>query len=234
MVSSTHTFPGFDQPWIFALNRGGQWTIDAEGRYAVFPGSDVTDLFEITHVAEQRSSRVIAAVDGDLWLLDRSGGGFSLLPTEGYGQRWASMLRVERLDLTLVMTLGQILRLSGNRLEPWDETAEVVGAGFAKETAFDLPGLRAVLFTTGSGDLRIRRDDGRWFTLGNLSRNGDVERIERLEQSPSGRTALLRMRGSKGPASRYLAVMASQDGTFRLLDAGQIGSAPGRARDKIL
>lgn len=231
MVSNVAVLPGDDRPWLQAYNRRGQWTIDAEGRYVPFPGPDAGG-FGLTFVNEATTGRNIAAHDGALLVADRTRG-FTPLAKVSDDHDWPALLRAERLDLTLVMTRDAVLRLRGDVVEPWAERSQVGGAGHVQ--AFDLPALRAILFATSDGALKVRQDDGRWSTVGSLLHDGHRDYVEKVRGGETGATALLQMRSLQGPSDRLLALTRmGQDGPFRLVEAGRVDHSRDHSGPQVL
>lgn len=219
MVSGATVIPGEEEPWLLGYNRRGQWTIDAAGRYVRFPGRKVGD-FELSFVREATTGRVITAADEELLTLT-PGRGFAPIAkvSDNAGHTSISLLRVERLDLTLVITRSAVQRLRGDVVEPWAESDHVDGAEGIQ--AVDLPALHAVLFSAADGALKLRRDDGRWETLGRREYDGHDYWLERVEQSESSSTTLIWMRQKDGPRYRPLGMFGEgSNGSVRLLDAG--------------
>lgn len=227
MVNKPSELPGTDRVWLAAYNRGGQWTIDNEGRYTPFPGVDAQDMFGLTFVHEATSGRLVAAADGNLLRFDHDLGAF--VPMLRVADQYQSirLTRIEREDLTLMIVGARVLRLRGDRAEPWSEFPE----GLTQ--AFDLPGLRAVLFAGGDGILRIRRDSGVWTSVGQLTHDGHRDYVERVDQSPDGQTALLRLRSTEGPSDRLLALTRSKD-AFRIQPLGSTDNSRDHSGPQIL
>ncbi|WP_454761162.1 hypothetical protein [Caulobacter segnis] len=222
MVNKPSELPGTDRVWLAAYNRGGQWTIDDEGRYAPFPGIDVKDAFGLTFVSEATSRRLVAAADGNLLRFDHDLDTFVPLLRVADQHQSIRLTRIEREDLTLMIVGTRVLRLRGDRAEPWSEFPE----GLTQ--AFDLPGLRAVLFAGGDGILRIRRDGGGWTSVGQLDHDGQRDYVERVQQSPEGETALVQLRSTAGPSGRLLALTRSK-GVFGTRLVGTVDRSPDRS-----
>ncbi len=217
MVELPASLPGDDQPWLLGYNRGGQWTIDSDGRYAPFPGRKVGG-FGLSFVHEATTGRIITADRGELLALDHARGFLPLVRISNDPSS-ISLLRVERLDLTLAMPRGDVLRLRGDVAEPWAERAHLAGDGWRQ--AFDLPALRAILFLSGDGVLKLRRDDGGWLSLGHSDHDGHRDYVEKVLQSEGALTVLLQMRDTNGPTDRLLALTRQgRDGPFRMVEAG--------------
>lgn len=219
MVEDPTALPNDDQPWMWGYNRGGQWTIDATGRYAPFPGRRVGQ-FGLPFIQEATTGRVMTTVEDEVLTFDHTWGFVPLAKVaDQAGRSSVSLLRVERLDLTLLITRSAVRRLNGDIVEPWSEGVQVAGDGGIQ--AFDLPALHAILFLPADGTLKLRRDDGRWETLGLRDHDGRDYRVERVDQGAISSTALIWMRETKGPLYRLLGLFGDErDGSVRLLDAG--------------
>jgi|GEM_PF-2353054 len=219
MVSDPTVLPDDDRPWLSGFNRGGQWTIDAAGRYVRFPGRKVGQ-FGLPFIREATTGRILTSVDDEVLALDRVRGFVPLAKVvDQAGRSSVSLRRIERLDLTLVITRSAVRRLKGDLVEPWTEGLHVAGDGHIE--AVDLPALHAVLFLPADGSLKLRYDDGRWETVERSDHYGRDYWVERVDQSERSSTALIWTRRASGPGDRVIALFGNQrDGSIRLLDAG--------------
>ncbi|PVM86780.1 hypothetical protein DDF62_17140 [Caulobacter radicis] len=171
MVANVRMIPGSDEPWLRPYNRGGEWTINAQGRYVPYPGPTPRRLFDLEMVHEPSLGRVVG-MRGDL-VLARKAGADAFAPIARVGDEAgrddAAIRRIEDADLTLVPHRGRVHQVRGDVVMPWPEQASLTAAGVANVIDIhDLPGLGAALFEGEDGALAVRYTDGAWRQAGRL------------------------------------------------------------------
>lgn len=171
MVADVRMIPGSDEPWLRPYNRGGEWTIDAKGAYAPYPGPTPRRLFDLEMVHEPLLDRVVGMQDDVV--LARKAGADAFAPIGRVGDEAerddAAIRRIEDADLTLVLHRGRVHQVRGDAIMPWPEQASLSAAGVADVIdVHDLPGLGAALFEGGDGALAVRYTDGAWRKVGRL------------------------------------------------------------------
>ncbi|PVM85212.1 hypothetical protein [Caulobacter radicis] len=196
MVANVRMIPGSDEPWIRPYNRGGEWTIDARGAYAPYPGPAPRDLFDLEMVHEPWPDRVVG-MRGDV-VLARKAGATAFAPIGKLGDQVLPggpvIRRIEDADLTLVLRQGRVHQVRGDAVTPWSEQASLTAAGVARVIDIhDLPGLGAALFEGDDGALAVRYTDGAWRRAGRLPplRWRQDDRIVDVRPVPKAGVALL-------------------------------------------
>ncbi|PDT05403.1 hypothetical protein CO666_07270 [Rhizobium chutanense] len=160
MTSKVVAVPGLDRPIIFPLNRGGVWTIDANGTYVPF-GGDFPDHYQDEYASDTSTGDIIGVSwklgvfrlrRGEtqferLYLAD--GKPFIHPFSATYVTRFGGTVISDNSGLYLLRTSGQVERLY------WD--AHVGGKSPGR--VFDLPELKLLLFTA-EGYIYARDDNG--------------------------------------------------------------------------
>ncbi|AYV45273.1 hypothetical protein CFHF_03280 [Caulobacter flavus] len=196
MVGEVRLIPGSDEPWIRPYNRGGEWTINAEGRYVPYPGPTPNALFDLEMVHEPSPDRVVG-MRGDV-VLARAAGAGAFAPIAKLGDQTLPggpvIRRIADADLTLVLRKGQIHQVRGDAVAPWPEQESLKAAGVSGVIDIhDLPGLGAALFEGQDGALAVRYTDGAWRKAGRLrpERWRPDDRIVDVRPVPKAGVALI-------------------------------------------
>jgi hypothetical protein len=195
MISQVEMLPGVPRPWISAHNRGGEWTIDGDGRYAPFDGPSPSPGLSLEYEVEDSGRIVGLDHGGALLVLDPGAERFRQIKDMGGGFRIVS--RVPRTDVILLNVKGAPLRLVGEEIEGWSEWTAAQRAGLSGvHGIYDLEEFGASLFSDGDRGIAIRFDDGRWAALPRLERRrGQAryhgEQVQRATAALASRAVLV-------------------------------------------
>jgi hypothetical protein len=229
MVTEIQMFPGRPEPWIGALNRHGEWTIDASGRYAPYDGLAPASPFAKPTFISEPDGRLVGVRDWRLLAVAPKEAGFReihrFLQTDDT-EPMIALARLTRDDLTLISAASDVQVLDGERLAGWPEAAQMRRAGIGRFVqVFDIPSARATLFEDAQGGLAVRYDGGRWAALGRLLRgrlDWQIEYVRSVEFAARSGVALV------STNERYLALDLSNGlgPAARLTPLGDVDKNP--------
>lgn len=227
MVFKVEMLPGQPSPWIKALNRGGEWTIDAEGRYAPFEGPAPDNGLGLDYVVET-DGRIVGVSGGQLLVRRRDESRFRpIIRLDEHDTPFAAaaLARLPDADVTLVSDKQTTRILSGERLVEWPEAGRMQAAGLRRFIrALPIPEADATLFEGPDGALAVRFRGGAWIGLGRLDPDA---------KSPSNADYLVKAEY----AAHAQGVLVTTAERFLLLKLGPVSAPSARlsvlaARDK--
>jgi hypothetical protein len=174
MASRVETFPSSPYPVIYALNRGGVWTISGDRRFVPYPGEFPSNVAD-DYIEEAHSGRIIGTsnhLDG-AFALDPVSGAFSSLRAAGIeGIGWiARMAYIPRWRGTLLGAESGLYLLQDDRILTIPGTdPQTIGH---VEAIADLPAHRAITIGTSGGRVFILTDTRKLFDAFTFSRSED-------------------------------------------------------------
>jgi hypothetical protein len=217
MARRVETFPSSPYPVIYALNRGGVWTISDDRRFVPYPGEFPSNIAD-DYIEEAHSGRIVGTsnhLDG-AFVLDPASGVFSPLRAAGIeGIGWiASMAYIPRWRGTILGAESGLYLLQDDRILTIPGTdPQTIGR---VEAIADLPAHRAIAIGTSSGRVFILTDTRKLFDAFTFSRSKDdyftaVHEIEAPGQilvQSNFQTTLVEM--APGPDGEFVPVRARE------------------------
>jgi hypothetical protein len=180
ITSDMFRIPGLPGPVFTPVNRGGQWTIDAERRLVPYQGRFPHSFLDKGHfVVEPWSQRGVAVGYGAGVSVLLPGTG-QFVGIEGGGRIDGGPFLLPRRNLTVVISsMGAPKIVEDQSLRAWLTDEEMTAHGMRGiYSIHDAPSLSATIVVDLDRKIHVVTDDGRWQAVGNIGKDDFGHLIE--------------------------------------------------------